>query len=48
VFDGVFNGNHTEVDGKHSADAGVTPKVALSAATTLRPRTAGVGVSTVF
>lgn len=30
VFEGVFNGGHTEVDGKHSTDAGVTPKVALS------------------
>ena len=30
VFDGVFNGGHTEVDGKRSTDAGATPKVALS------------------
>jgi iron complex outermembrane receptor protein len=30
VFDGVFNGGHTEVDGKRSTDVGATPKVSIS------------------
>jgi iron complex outermembrane receptor protein len=30
VFDGVFNGGHTEVDGKKSTNVGATPKVSIS------------------
>jgi len=30
MFDGVFNGGHSEVDGKRSTDVGVTPKFSLS------------------
>ena len=30
VFDGVFNGGHTEVDGKRSTDVGATPRVSLA------------------
>jgi len=29
-FDGVFNGGHSEVDGKRSTDVGVTPKYSLT------------------
>ena len=30
VFDGVFNGGHTDVDGKRSTDVGATPKVSVA------------------
>lgn len=30
IFDGVFNGGHSEVDGKRSTDVGVTPKVSVN------------------
>lgn len=30
VFDGVFNGGHTEVSGKRSTDVGATPRVSLA------------------
>ena len=30
VFDGVYNGGHTEVDGRRSTDRGATPKVSIS------------------